>query len=75
MSRYTVEYKGQFACFSTQKKDFITIFMTPDRYKAWLEHEYKTCPEKIQTIKKLGYRRALMYIKQRMQAEYERIYK
>ena len=40
MSRYNVEHKGKWACFSTISDSFITEFVDKEIYEAWRKEEY-----------------------------------
>ena len=40
MSRYDINYKNKWACFSSIADGFITEFMKPAQYKEWIKQEY-----------------------------------
>lgn len=62
MPRYSVEFEGQWACFSSVVDAFVTSFMPRDDYDAWRTREYGSRCGTIESGNRMSMRDALMQI-------------
>lgn len=62
MSRLNIEFDGQWACFSTVVDDFITPFMSAEKYKEWRIKEYGVSVEPLEFASRLNLKEALFQL-------------